>query len=304
MASGFHTSYLIIGAGVFGASTALQLTKQYLPPATEEPIRITLVDRPVVPDHKSASQDQSRIIRADYPEPLYTRLALEAKHLWRSDPLYKEFYHETGLIWADMNKTCFTKDVITNYQHLGIVKNDKDAKYRLVPPSEIRRLQNGVFSRAELGNIDELLLNESSGWVEANKTLKKVIDAAVHTGVVKRIEAEITRLIFDDDGNVCTGARTADGRIITADSIILATGAETAKLLVKSAPAIPELHVGSRLSAAGLITGILRLGENEASQLRSAPAFLIAGGKSQGEMTISPDRSTLPCIMENERDMN
>ncbi|EED14355.1 sarcosine oxidase, putative [Talaromyces stipitatus ATCC 10500] len=155
-------------------------------------------------------------------------------------------------------------------------------QYRLVPPSGIRRLHNGLFSRADLDNIDEILLNASSGWVEANKTLQKVIDAAVCTGVVKRIEAEITRLIFDDDGNVCTGARTVDGRIISADSIILATGAETAKLLVKSVPEIPELHVGSRLSAAGLITGILRLSQNETSQLRSAPAFLIAGGKSQG----------------------
>jgi hypothetical protein len=54
-------------------------------------------------------------------------------------------------------------------------------------------------------------------------------------------------------------------------------------------------------SAAGLITGILRLSQNEANQLRSAPAYLIAGGKSQGKMTISPDQSTLSCIMENEK---
>ncbi|OKL58293.1 hypothetical protein UA08_06699 [Talaromyces atroroseus] len=277
MSSEIHASYLIIGAGVFGASTALHLAKKYLPPATDEPIKIILVDRPVVPYHTSASQDQSKVIRADYAGPLYTRLALEAKHLWRSDSLYKEIYHETGLIWADMNKTNFAKDVIANYQHLGIVEDDNDAKYRLVPPSEIRRLHNGLFSRADLDNIDEIFLNASSGWVEANKTLQNVIDAAVCTGVVKHIEAEIARLIFDDDGHVCTGAQTVDGQII---------------LLIESVPEIPELHVGSRLSAAGLITGILRLSQNEASQLRSAPAFLFAGGKSQeNELKITCDIS-------------
>jgi sarcosine oxidase/L-pipecolate oxidase len=86
------STYLIVGFGVFGASTALALAQKY-PDAL-----ITIVDR-AIPHRFTASWDWSKIIRADYADLLYVKLALEAKKLWREDPLYNEFYHETGLMW-------------------------------------------------------------------------------------------------------------------------------------------------------------------------------------------------------------
>ncbi|KAH8705957.1 FAD dependent oxidoreductase [Talaromyces proteolyticus] len=210
------------------------------------------------------------------------KLALEAKHLWRTDPLYKDFYYERGLVWADINRSEFSKNVIANYEGFGVKGSDE--KCELVTPDAIRDLNHGLFSGADLGDLTEVLLNESSGWVEARETLQKVIDAAVSTGVVKYIETDISSLILDEDRSVCTGARSVDGQVFISDSVILATGAETARLLVKSSPETPELHVGSRMSAAGLITGVVKLGQKDAEQFRSGPAFLLAGGEGQGGM--------------------
>jgi sarcosine oxidase/L-pipecolate oxidase len=92
-----NESYLIVGAGCFGASTALHL-KQALPTSA-----VTLLDRSPFPNPSAAGHDLNKIIRADYQDIFYMRLALEAQKLWRSDPIYKEYYHESGMLYAEDN---------------------------------------------------------------------------------------------------------------------------------------------------------------------------------------------------------
>ncbi|KAJ5531668.1 hypothetical protein N7527_005061 [Penicillium freii] len=77
---------LIIGAGVFGLSTALELTKRGYS-------NITVLDRHVPPIVDGSSVN-SRIIRADYADPVYSQMALEAYKGWTST--YSDFYHQSG----------------------------------------------------------------------------------------------------------------------------------------------------------------------------------------------------------------
>jgi hypothetical protein len=56
------------------------------------------------------------VVRADYANIMYMRLAREAMAIWRSDPAYKPFYHKTGLIWIDGKG--FMQNVIKNYAQL------------------------------------------------------------------------------------------------------------------------------------------------------------------------------------------
>ena len=85
------SSYLIIGAGAFGASTALQLIRKY--PTS----KIQLVDCEPFPSQKGASWDLNKVIRADYEDIFYIPKALEAKEAMKWDPLFKPFYHESGI---------------------------------------------------------------------------------------------------------------------------------------------------------------------------------------------------------------
>jgi sarcosine oxidase/L-pipecolate oxidase len=261
-------SFLILGAGVFGASTALALAQSY--PSKS----IVLIDREI-PSRRGASWDWTKVIRADYTDIFYTRLAVEAKRVWRSNPLYSGNYHETGLVWVD--DSGFSKGVIENYSALGV-----DEKWELVSAKDLRASYGGSFSEAEFGNLQDIFLNKSSGWVEASKALANVIEAAASAGV-QLIESEACNLMFDDGGSG-VGVRTTDGQVFLGEKIILATGAETAKILVTSAPDLPQLHVGSRLSAAGLITGVLNLDAEEAIRHHGTPVFLHAGGPAQGNV--------------------
>lgn len=75
--------YLIVGAGVFGASTALHL-KRSEPSAT-----VSLIDKTAFSNPSAASHNVNKIICADYPNVFYTKFACEAQEFWRSDPIYK-----------------------------------------------------------------------------------------------------------------------------------------------------------------------------------------------------------------------
>ncbi|KAE8222109.1 hypothetical protein CF319_g4642 [Tilletia indica] len=87
-------SFLIIGAGVFGASTALHL-KKHFPHAS-----VTILERSqqTSPAPDAASSDLNKIIRADYADDAFRRLAVEAIAQWRTDERLRPFYHEVGLL--------------------------------------------------------------------------------------------------------------------------------------------------------------------------------------------------------------
>jgi sarcosine oxidase/L-pipecolate oxidase len=269
MSSHTHCSHLIVGAGVFGVSTALHLIRKQ-PEST-----VTLVDR-AFPYQAAASWDWSKVVRADYPNAFYMEKALEAMKIWRTDPLYFQFYHESGLIWVDGKG--FARRVVENYERLGA-----NEKVRMASPAEVRTLYNGIFANAELEHGAEILINESSGWVEANKCLEAVIATVAHEGV-NFIEADVSTLELSSTGS-CIGIRLRSGKVITADRVILASGAQTAKLLVDSFPSQAKFHKGDRLVAAAICTGMVKLKAEEAKKFKVGPVFLHAAGGSQGGLT-------------------
>jgi sarcosine oxidase/L-pipecolate oxidase len=200
-------------------------------------------------------------------------MALEAMKLWRSEPMYKQFYHKSGLVWIDNRG--FPRRVIDNHKYLKT-----DEKVRMATPEEVRKLYGGIFEDAEFDDTAEILINENSGWVEADKALNTVIDAALSAGV-KSVETDIACLEFDGEGS-CVGVRSTGGQTFSAANVILATGARTAKLIADSAPNRADLQVGERFTAAAIFTATVKVDAERAELLRAAPVFLHAFGRAQG----------------------
>ncbi|KAI8165548.1 L-pipecolate oxidase [Colletotrichum sp. SAR 10_70] len=128
------SDYLILGAGVFGASTALHLIR------ASPRARITLVDRnaAAAPIRVAASWDWNKVVRADYADIEYMRLALEAKQLWASDPLWAPFYHESGASWVSPSD--FSQVVRENYKILGV-----ESGLEALSVEQARKEFGGVF---------------------------------------------------------------------------------------------------------------------------------------------------------------
>lgn len=150
-------SYIIVGAGVFGTSTALHLATKF-PDSS-----ITLIDRDAHTAQRrvAASWDWNKVVRADYRDPVYCRLALEAQDVWRVDPLWRPFYRETGIYW--ISRTGFAHQALDNYTRLGRATDGM----RIVPVEEAKGLYGGIFDGADYTGVENVLVNETSGWANA-----------------------------------------------------------------------------------------------------------------------------------------
>lgn len=184
-------SYLIVGAGVFGVSTAYTLIRKY-PNAS-----ITIVDRDAydADSRVAASWDWNKVIRADYDDLIYCKLALEAQDIFESDPLYQPFFHKTGIYW--MCRTDYATQVVENYKKLG-----RKAELEAMSVKEARRLYGGLFEDADYTDVRDVLVNKTSGWANAGDALRAVTKKCIELGV-KYVVAETESLTFDRSGR-CT----------------------------------------------------------------------------------------------------
>ena len=237
------TSYLIIGAGNFGAATALTLAKR-------GNTKVTLIDTTAYPNPRAASHDVNKIVRDDYPDKLYMRMLIKAMPKWRNDELYSTFYHEVGMLRADASD--FGDESMAAYKAMGI---PNDSEY--LPVDEVRRRWNGAFATANFDSLDKILFNPTVGYAEADKALGAVVQAAVDEGV--EYVVGVMRKLNIDAGGQCTGITLETGEVLRADKILLATGARTAALLAHSAPENKQLHVGERVVATGAISFYAKL---------------------------------------------
>lgn len=274
--------YLIIGAGVFGISTAYTLIQKY-PNAS-----VTVVDRDAydAESRVAASWDWNKVVRADYDDLVYCRLAIEAQDVFKSDPLWQPYFKETGVYW--MCRSDYAQNVIGNYQKLG-----RKAEISAVSVEEARKLYNGLFNEADYDGVKEVLVNKTSGWAAAGDALRAVTKRCLELGV-KYVVADVATLNVDSRGT-CTGIKTKDGRELTASHVVLCTGAFTAKLLELSAAATgADLSSGDRITAGGITTGMRRLDDATYPKFASMPVgfqgYPAEIGPFLGSLPPTPDR--------------
>jgi sarcosine oxidase/L-pipecolate oxidase len=263
-------SYLIIGSGVFGASTALHLSQQN--PAPE----ITLVDRLPYPCPIAASHDINKIVRSDYGDIFYCKLGLKTLEKWRTDPLFRKWYHQSGLLKATDHATDLVGKIFENYRELGV-----DVGAELLDPEDLKTRFGGIYADTDLTDVKNLLWNPSCGWAEADYALKDTVQACVENGV-HYVTASVAKLILKD--GACTGLLTEDGKTFTASKVILSAGAYTAKLLADSAPTQRDLQVGDRIVAAGVCEAYVSLNPEQVARFKDVPGFVLDANETQGNV--------------------
>ncbi|TDZ34260.1 L-pipecolate oxidase [Colletotrichum trifolii] len=261
---------LIIGAGTFGTSTAYHLSKTY-----KDPSRVTILDRwgssrtsPKV----AAAIDVNRIIRTDYVNPLYCNLANEAIHPWFWDIDLGHFFHKTGWVVLDEKGNEFTKNVRQTFRQRG---SDYTKETDVNDLSKRWGILNGM-KRDDLGDA---YFNPEAGWCDAAAATERFMAVAEKKGV-KRVTAEVLELVFDPEKKQIAGAQTTDGRVWTADKIVLASGAWTSRLLAPVEDALRlEEHdrVERQIKAVGRISAYYTLSPLETDLLQDMPVLVYGG---------------------------
>lgn len=275
---------LIVGAGVFGLSTALALLER---PAYSQ-AHITILDgAKELPNPVGSSVDSSRIVRADYACKPYAALASRAQEQWRDQTPSgwggEGRYSEVGFVLAaDPEQADYVRTAFENVNELA--KNDDDPldpqKIEDLPNEEsIRRASQFAGAAGELGYA-----NWNSGWADAERCVAFAIKQLESKGqgrVTLRADTQIQKLLFEDasDSKRCTGVlatTSSKEKTIAADLTILATGAWTPSLI----------NLQGRCIATGQALAYLDINHNEAVELRDRPVVI---NFSRGTFLIPPN---------------
>ncbi|KAJ5525926.1 FAD dependent oxidoreductase [Penicillium frequentans] len=274
-----ESDVLIVGAGIFGVSTAYHLAKQ-----TSNPSSITILDRDHPPSTAAASTDLNKIIRADYSDALYMDLAFEAIDDWKNNPLFATagVYHETGWISMGERGNDLTSTIRNNFKISGRPDLTKD-----MTEEEVRSNWGGILKDADLTPFDSYYFNPSAGWADAGSALKIMADEAIRMGVQYKVD-EAKRLVLDQHG--VRGVQTKGGNLYKAKKIILATGAWTSELmtLTEDELGMPQKsRMESHLTAAGVCVVHYQLTDAERPLYDQLPVYVYG---EQGE-TLPPTAS-------------
>ncbi|CDR38812.1 CYFA0S02e06172g1_1 [Cyberlindnera fabianii] len=246
---------LIVGCGVFGLSTALSLA--------QAGYKVTAMDKYPVPSPWSAATDLNKIIRTEYADLFYSKLSVEALRQWQSDPLYKYVYVESGRV--TLTPSSKENQHRAKFEQLGIENLEKCG----VDVSEIVTLSSGEdlgklvpqFADNAFGEI-HAKYNPQAGYGIAYKSLEKVYEEAKRLGV---------KFVFGSEGTATEiienkGVKTADGKVHSADKIVIALGAATGYIV----------NLENQISSMGLFVTHITLSEEEYQKYKDIPIFFSA----------------------------
>ena len=252
MAIDRNTSILIVGAGTFGLSTAYHLAKAGYR-------NITVLEKsPSMPPDLSAANDLNKIVRAEYEDPFYTHLALEAIREWQTTELFVPHFHQTGYLLCT-SSTAPEKSRHTLAQSLSSISSHPAFCDQIEPiqsRDDIRRVAP-VFD----GPMNwKGYFNRLAGYAHSADALRAIYVACGSLGVNVQLGVTVKSLLFDD--NVCTGVKTNTNHEYRADCTVLALGASLPSVLSTA---------GKQMSARAWSVGHIQLTSDEAASLHGIP---------------------------------
>lgn len=246
---------LIVGAGVFGLSLAYELT------AVRGYTNVTVLDRHMPPVPDGSSNDLSRVVRAEYTDPLYSQLAIEAITEWRT-PEWRDHYHESGYVMIIPNAD---SEWVTKYRALREKQAVQQPMNIFTPDMsefEIKRMYPCIS--ADLKGITTLQ-NDHAGWAHAHGAIRALANRCTLAGVSFVTGPRGTVTSLETSEKQITGVRTFTGHAIQAKTVVLATGAWTNRLVPDMRPNI--LGVAQPLA-------YIQLSPEEARSLKNMPVMV------------------------------
>lgn len=243
---------VIVGAGVFGLSMALKLAK-------EGYSSVVVLDRSLPPVPDGSSNDISRIIRFDYGDETYARLAKEAYDLWSTLPEYKNSFNSAPfmLVSGNSSEDNYSRKSQDVLKRLGYASHDlKDAA---TAKRSFPSLTGGLAA-PDFGGY----YNTAAGWADAGVAITRLRDDCARAGVsfITGRRGTIKRFQLTPN-KVITAVETLDGDFIEGDMFVLAAGAWSASLVSFEDTTI----------ATGQIVGYIRLTPEEVIKMQDMPIY-------------------------------
>lgn len=207
---------VIVGAGINGVTAAIALKNRGH--------NVTLIDPGPLPHPLAASTDISKAVRSTYgSDEDYTAMAERSVDRWRqwNEEFGVELYHETGMMFLrrePMRPGDFEYESLT-------VADRRDARLARLHEDVI----NDRFPAWRGTGYGDGVFEREAGYVESGLAVSTLAKHAKETGVELREKCQFSQL--DEADHKIRGVVLADGNKISADTVLMATGAWTPYIL-------------------------------------------------------------------------
>ena len=204
-------SALVVGAGIFGTVSALELRRRGW--------GVALLDAGPIPHPDASSTDVSKLIRADYgADERLTDLAVRALEGWeawsrRWPSAEKPLYHPDGVLFLRPDPL-----------EPGTFEGDSRALLaaRGFPLETLDRAGIELrFPAWSTGRFPHGYLNRRGGWAESGRVVARLAEEARAAGVQVHERLGASELVV---GEGTEGVRTWDGELWEADAVVVAVG--------------------------------------------------------------------------------
>jgi sarcosine oxidase / L-pipecolate oxidase len=212
---------LIVGAGIFGITAALELH--------ERGWRVTVIDPGPIPHPLAESTDISKVVRRTYGDDVdYTALGEESAEGWRrwNETLFgEELFHPVGVTYltrAPMQPGGF------EYESFKLLKERGNRVERLEGTTIQARYPafSAIFCDGFVAPDD--------GYAESGRVVAKLARVAASRGIVLH-PGQLAEKLIETDGRI-EGVRTAQGNEFRAGHTLIAAGAWTPYLAPQLVP--------------------------------------------------------------------
>ncbi|HIP70982.1 MAG TPA: FAD-dependent oxidoreductase [Anaerolineae bacterium] len=207
--------YLIIGAGIFGLTAAVELNMRGH--------SVALLDPGPIPHPLAASTDISKVVRMEYgADEQYMAMVEQAITGWH------EWNMRFGMVYHQVGVTMLTRHELEpgdyEYESLMLLIKRGHRPDRL-EPDDIRR-------RFPAWNADlyvDGFYHARGGYAESGRVIEALADKADIEGVYLRAGRTVNEIVVENGR--CQGVHTVEGETFAAGHVIVAAGAWTHILL-------------------------------------------------------------------------
>ncbi|CDK27990.1 unnamed protein product [Kuraishia capsulata CBS 1993] len=234
MTKGLPSEVIVIGAGVFGISTAIAIGKRY--PET----KVHVIDRYEPPVEDGTSVDTTRCLRVDYTNDIYYNLAKESMAIIEADPAIAPFFHKVGMSFVYDGNSDKWEDIwikgLASSRHVNAENPSKTVLYNnnVEVFQRIHGKDHSPKTAEELGRETKWnkgYTNLSNGYIDAKKSMKAYYERAKTFSNIDFTFKEVDKIVYEEGTNKATGVAFKDQSLITSDLVVVAAGAWTSKLV-------------------------------------------------------------------------
>lgn len=225
---------IVVGAGIFGISTAIAIAKRY------PEVKVHVIDRfePPVPD--ATSVDTTRCIRVDYKSEVYHKLACESLRKIKGDPVISQFFHQSGMSftyngehdrWEDIFLTGKKSAENANRDHMENMTYLDSANdvYKSIHGDTTKPKCPNCLGRKSWWNKG--YTNLANGFIDAELSMKAYYERAKTFPNIEFTFKEVKKLVYYPNSKKFKSVLLKNGELIFGDLVIVAAGAWSGKLV-------------------------------------------------------------------------